>query len=521
MKIAFGQIDSVVGDIVGNTRKIIAVYRSCVKKGAELVVFPELCITGYPPEDLLLRNDFIQKEQNALRVIIEQSGKVPMVLGATRPESERLYNAAYLIYDKKYEIASLKTNLPNYGVFDEYRYFSQSYLVNTVKINGVKTGVMVCEDFWTSDKAASLKSMGAKLLVVINASPYEAAKLSRRYELAHDRAKETGLPVVYVNAVGGQDELVFDGGSFITDVKGNILLSAPEFEEFAGIPKKRIRPLPVNETRYWAMVLGLKDYVHKNGFGKVVLGLSGGIDSALVATIAADALGAENVRAVMLPSEFTSKESIADAKKLAKNLRVKLQNIPIEAAYEAFGGMLKPAFKGRKKDITEENLQSRIRGVALMALSNKFGELLLTTGNKSEIAVGYSTLYGDSCGAFNPIKDLYKTDVYEVARWRNKKSEVIPERVFTKAPSAELRHGQTDQDSLPPYETLDTILRAVVDNGYTAEECAEHGFEEETVERVMELLKSAEYKRRQAAPGVKLSAVAFGRDWRMPLTNKG
>jgi NAD+ synthase len=516
MKITVAQINSKVGDIEGNLSKVLDAYKNAT---GELVVFPELALMGYPPEDLLISYDFIKREQMALQKLCKQVGKIPLIIGATHLQSENLYNAAYLIQNGKIEVACQKTALPNYGVFDEKRYFTPSYLSCPVMVGDVKVGVLICEDMWTSEKAATYAANKVDMLVAINASPYEAGKLQQRHEVARARVSETKLPLVYVNAVGGQDELVFDGGSFLMDEDGEIISSLPEFEEVVTVPKKPVKNMGINESRYNAMCLGLKDYLHKNGFKKIVLGLSGGVDSALVAVIAADALGKENVRLVMLPSKFTSKESLDDAAKLAKNLGIELENISIEPAMAAFEQSLKPSFKARKKDLTEENIQSRIRGVMLMALSNKFNELLLTTGNKSEIATGYSTLYGDSCGAFNPIKDLYKTEVYEVARWRNS-DKVIPKRILTKAPSAELRENQKDQDSLPQYDLLDAVLKQLIEGRKTAKEVIAEGFKEEVVEKVARLLNLSEYKRRQAAPGVKLTSTSFGRDWRYPITKK-
>lgn len=481
------QLNFTVGDIEGNTAKILA-----AAKGNELVVFSEMCITGYPAEDLWLKDGFIKKEQEALAKITKMA-QAPIIIGASHVDGDKLYNSAYYIHNGKAEVVAHKCNLPNYGVFDDKRYFTGDKFIKPLPDGTV---VLVCEDVWKSQRIDEAKAAGAKAIISINASPYEYGKYKQRHELA----QKAGLPFVYVNNVGGQDEILFDGASFYFDSK--IIKTAPAFEEFTGIIDSVAPVYSKEESNYRAMCLGLKDYVHKNGFKKVLLGVSGGIDSALVAAIAADALGKENVRGTILPTKYSSKITMEDAYGVCKALGIPHEEHEVWDHYK------------QEEGLTAENMQSRTRGLMLMALSNKHNELLLTTGNKSEIAVGYCTIYGDMNGAFNPIKDLYKTEVYDVVRWRGG----LPERVLTKAPTAELRDNQTDQDSLPPYDILDGILRQLIEGRKIAEEVT--GYEVATVQKVARLVKISEFKRRQAAPGVKLTSVAFGKDWRMPLSNK-
>lgn len=514
-KIAVAQINLTVGDIEGNSAKIID---SCLKAqllDAGFVVFPELAISGYPPEDLLYRPEFLEKENTALHIIAEEI-KIPAIIGALFQNDDEIFNAAYLLQDGNAELVSTKKNLPNYGVFDERRYFTSGDKLKIFELAGKKIAVLICEDGWTFPRALEAREKGAEFLVSINASPYEAAKYQKRLDAFMDRPLETGLPLLYAHNVGGQDTIVFDGASFLLSEAGELIASLPEFEEIVAIPEYVNPILPKTEARFKAMVLGLKDYVEKTGFQKVLLGLSGGIDSALVAVIAVEALGAENVRCVMMPSEFTSRESLDDAKELAESLQVKYDIISIKLGYEALDKMLDGVFEGEEDDVTEENMQSRLRGVTLMAISNKFDELLLSTGNKSELAVGYATVYGDMNGAFNPIKDLYKTEVYDVAKWCKK----IPQNIIDKEPSAELRADQKDSDSLPHYDILDKILMKLVEEKESVEDLVADGFEREVVEHVTNLLYRSEYKRYQSPPGPKLSATSFGKDWRYPLASK-
>ena len=513
--IAIAQINLTVGDLDGNSEKIINACKKAQELGADLVTFPELAISGYPPEDLLYRPEFIEKENQALMRIAKEI-QIPAVIGALFGKYEDLFNAAYFVQDGKAELVSTKQNLPNYGVFDERRYFTSGDKMKTFEVAGTTYAVLICEDGWTFSRAVEAREKGAEFLISINASPYEAAKYQKRLDTFKERPRETGLPLLYSHMVGGQDTVVFDGASFIMDEEGEVVASLNEFEEIVAIPEYTRSRLSKTESRYRAMVLGLRDYVHKTGFEKVLLGLSGGIDSALVAVIAVDALGAENVRCVMLPSVFTSQESFDDAEELARDLGIDYEIISIEAGVEAVSGMLADNFAGTEQGLAEENVQSRLRGLTLMAISNKHGELLLSTGNKSEMAVGYATLYGDMNGSFNPIKDLYKTEVFEVAKW----CERISDKIINKEPTAELREGQKDSDSLPPYDVLDTILMKLVEDKESVEDIVADGFDREVVEKVTDMLYKAEYKRFQSCPGPKLSATSFGKDWRYPLTNK-
>lgn len=500
---ALAQINPTVGDIAGNARKILEYWKKA--KGSDLVIFSELVLCGYPPEDLILKPAFMDAIELAVQNLCKANIKTAGLIGTPWRVNDHIYNAALLIENGTVQSVTLKHHLPDYGVFDEKRIFSPGPLPQAVSFRGHKLGIMICEDMWFADTAAHLKAQGAEILIVPNGSPFEIGKDAIRKTHAKARVQETGLPLLYVNQVGGQDELVFDGGSFGMDAKGQITKQFPFFEE-ATTPAKN-QPAEM-ELIYNALKLGLHDYVRKNGFSKVLLGLSGGVDSALVAVIAVDALGAENVECFMLPSRYTSKDSLDDAAELAKILGVSLETYSIEEPLKGFENTL-PDLKG----LAHENIQSRIRGTMLMALSNARGSLLLSTGNKSEMACGYATLYGDMNGAFNPLKDVYKTLVYELCEWRN----IIPERILTKAPTAELRDNQTDQDSLPPYDILDDILKGLIEDDLGIQDIKR---DKALVQRVWKMLDQSEYKRRQSCPGVKITSKAFSRDRRIPMTNR-
>lgn len=551
LRIALAQINPVVGDIPYNTEKIRKI-RDGVARGADLIVFPEMALCGYPPEDLILKPLFLEKIQATLRALAAESrGRTElMIVPAPIRSGGKTYNAAHLIGYGKIITSNLKHHLPNYGVFDEARVFASGPLPTPIEIGTHKVGLMICEDMWHADIAAYLKKMGADLLISVNASPYETDKLQRRKSHAAQRVADTGLPIVYLNMVGGQDELVFDGASFLLDSDGQTLWQAPSFTEscytlslekkagqgwtLAGSHSVAQDPTQEESAIYEALCLGLRDYVEKNGFPGVLLGLSGGIDSALVAAIAADALGPERVRAVMMPSAWTSPESLRDAQSVAAALGIRLDSVSIELPVKAFEALLRPHIGPDAPPVTHENIQPRCRGLILMALSNASGSLVLSTGNKSEMAVGYATLYGDMCGGFNPLKDVYKTQVYALARWRNENrpacapkigsragsKRVISDHILTKPPTAELKPDQTDQDTLPPYDILDGILACLIEEDLGPEETAARGFDIDTVEKVLKMLDNAEYKRRQAPPGTKITARAFGRDRRYPITNR-
>ncbi len=532
LRISIAQLNLLVGDLAGNRDKVLAAARAARdEQGADLVVFPELTLTGYPPEDLLLRPELIARTEAALAEICAEAQGIALVLGYPRTTLGGLYNAAGFIADGRIVAEYAKQHLPNYGVFDEQRYFHAGEGPCVVEFKGVQVGLTVCEDIWEEGPARQSAEAGAEVLININASPFHLGKPGEREALVARRARVHTLPIVYANLVGGQDELVFDGGSFVVDGAGQVVARAPCAEEalltvdFALAP--RPRPLPAacapvlgeDAAIYAALVLGVRDYVRKNGFHGAVLGLSGGIDSALTLAVAVDALGAEQVEAVLMPSRYTADMSNEDALAQARTMGVRTAVIPIEPAFQAFLGMLEGAFAGAPPDVTEENIQARCRGVILMAISNKQGRILLTTGNKSEMAVGYATLYGDMAGGFAPIKDLVKTLVYRLAAWRNGVGPVIPQRVLTRAPSAELRPDQTDQDSLPPYDLLDTILQRYIELDQGVEEIVAAGFPEAEVRRVTRLVDRNEYKRRQAPPGVRITSRAFGRDRRYPITS--
>jgi NAD+ synthase (glutamine-hydrolysing) len=531
LNIALAQLNLWVGDIDGNVGKIIqAAIRARDEFGADLLACPELSLVGYPPDDLLLRTALPQAiEAGVARLLSEVQG-ITLIVGLPEYAEAALYNAAFVIRDGAVIARARKQLLPNYGVFDEKRHFSAGLGPTAVfPLRGRQVGLCICEDVWGPGPAAQARAAGAELLVNINASPFEQNKARERAEVLRARAGETGLPIVYVNMVGGQDDLVFDGASLAVDGDGRIGFSAPAFAEdvypvsFDGRFHGECAAAASDEARvYAALVVATRDYVDRNGFPGALVGLSGGIDSALIAAIAADALGPERVWAVSMPSRYTADISNDDARIEAEALGIRYSTIPIEDAYQAFDGLLAPSFAGRKSDLTEENLQSRCRGVLLMALSNKFGSVVLTTGNKSEMAVGYATLYGDMCGGFAPIKDVYKTLVYKLAIYRNTLAPpgqpVIPERVITREPSAELRLDQKDSDSLPPYEVLDPILQAYVEDCRSIPEIVAMGFDEAAVRKVAGLVRRSEYKRRQAPPGPKVTHRAFGRERRYPLT---
>lgn len=530
--IALAQLNPTLGAISANLARAREARREAPE--ADLIVFPELFICGYPPEDLVLRPSFVEACREAVEDLAKDTVTGPAVLiGLPWREGRKLHNSVALLANGRIETLRHKFDLPNYGVFDEKRVFDPGPAPGPISFKGVRLGVPVCEDIWTEETCETLAETGAEILLVPNGSPFERNKDDVRLNLVVSRVTETGLPMAYLNQVGGQDELVFDGASFVLNADRSLAWQMPMFAEEIALTEWRraadgwhcvpgeIARLPEKEEETWqACVLGLRDYVWKNRFPGVVLGLSGGIDSAVVAAMAVDALGPDKVHCVMLPYAYTSRESLADAEECARRLGVRYDVVPIREPVEGFLSALKHMFEGTAFGITEENLQSRSRGVILMAISNKFGSMVLTTGNKSEMSVGYATLYGDMNGGYNPIKDVYKTEVYRLAAWRNTQGHVIPGRIITRAPSAELRENQTDQDSLPPYGVLDTILEGLVENELpVAEIVARTGYEEALVKRVQHMLFVAEYKRRQAAPGVKITRRNFGRDRRYPITN--
>jgi NAD+ synthase (glutamine-hydrolysing) len=562
LRIAMAQINPTVGDLAGNRDRIIDTIGLARKDGADLVAFPELAVTGYPPEDLLLKPQFVQDNLRTLRDIQQAARGITAVVGFV-DRQDFLYNAAAVLHDGDLAYVYHKILLPNYGVFDEYRYFRPGHRYPLITVRGVRLGVNICEDIWFSEGPTRSQALaGAEVIININASPYHKGKGKERLKMLAGRARENNVIVSYTNAVGGQDELVFDGQSMVIDGRGRLIASGKQFEEdllitdlkvpdrkararrtteqhFESIdhivlsekpgPKKKpipvrksARPLPVCEEVYRALVLGTRDYVRKTGFKSAVIGLSGGVDSSLVAAVAAEALGREHVVGVFMPSQFSSRESREDALALAKNLGIHFLEIPIQQTFDSYLNTLRCEFARTKQDVTEENLQARIRGNLLMALSNKFGWLVLTTGNKSEMSVGYATLYGDMAGGFAVIKDVPKTLVYDVCRCVNRLEErtVIPKRVMTKAPTAELRPNQKDSDSLPEYDVLDPILKAYVEDDRPFREILKMGFDRKTVEKVIRLVDSSEYKRRQAPPGIKITPRGLGKDRRFPITNR-
>ncbi|HEX2031304.1 MAG TPA: NAD+ synthase [Actinomycetota bacterium] len=538
VRIALGQINVTVGDLGGNVDRMATWAREAAGHGADLVCFPELAVTGYPPEDLVLRPGFVADNLEALEDLARRTAEACPVLVGFVDRSERgLHNAAALLRGGRVEARYHKHKLPNYGVFDEQRYFVPGEVGCTVRLAGSELGISVCEDAWKPGPPFDGYAARVSVIPNINGSPYHRRKIHERLEICAARARETGAWIVYVNCVGGQDELVFDGGSMVVSPDGERAWHADAFAEDLlvvdipgtgdGQPKP---PLPDDTREPWpegseevyrALVLGLGDYVRKNGFREVVVGLSGGIDSSMTATLAADALGPEAVHGLAMPSRYSSEASVEDAEELAARLKIRLDRVPIDPAFEAYLDTLAGLFRGTEPGVAEENLQARVRGNLLMALSNKFGSLVLATGNKSEMAVGYSTLYGDMAGGFSPLKDVPKTLVYELARWRNKQTDPapIPDRVLEKPPSAELRPGQKDTDSLPAYEALDPIIEDYVEEDRSPEEIVAAGADPELVWRVIGMIDRADYKRRQAPPGVKITPKAFGRDRRLPITN--
>lgn len=567
LRVCLAQINPIVGDLNGNAAKIISFIKKAKALGADIVVFPELSLSGYPPEDLLLKPHFVTENKNKLNQIIKASKSILSIVGLPYPEKGKLFNAAALIYDGKLLDVYKKIFLPNYGVFDERRYFTPGDRCNVITFgNKIKIGVNICEDIWYPEGPQRTQALlgNARVIINISASPYHTGKMLSRQNLLKSRAKENNSYMLYCNIVGGQDELVFDGGSLAFDNKGQLLARAKEFKEdlitvdidlrnlnpskqtkkkvILGLPKSSLKYLYLPKLKekvtslsfnkiekklgfldeiYSALVLGLKDYVRKNNFKKVVLGLSGGIDSALTAVLAVDALGKDNVIALTMPSMYSSKETKNDSQLIASNLGIKLITVPIAEIYEKYLTLLKNHFKGLKPDISEENLQARIRGNLLMAFSNKFGWLVITTGNKSEISTGYCTLYGDTAGGFAVLKDVPKTLVYKLAEHRNKLSgrNIIPKSVILRAPTAELKKNQKDQDTLPPYSTLDKILDLYVEKDKSFNEIINKGFNKNTVNKVVSMVDKNEYKRRQSPPGIKITPRAFGKDRRMPITN--
>ena len=555
VKIAIAQVNCVVGDLAGNAAKILRYCKEARAAGAGLVLTPELALCGYPPEDLLLRDGFYRECAHALERLAREVSGIALVIGHPYQEDGKRYNAASMISDGRIIGTYCKHTLPNYTVFDEARYFEPGGRPYVFQIGETRFGLNICEDTWgplgplttrpgNSDVQIGInicadaweataprvaREAGAQVLLVLNASPYHMGKQVSRHEVMRERVTETGMALVYANLVGGQDELVFDGASFALDKRGERVCQLPQFEEALGFvtfadgePQRDAiaDPEPVEAEVYKALCLGVRDYVGKNRFPGAIVGLSGGVDSALTLCIACDALGPERVRAVMMPSQYTAQMSLDDSREIARILGVRYDEIPIRPAFDAFLGLLAKEFSGRAVDAAEENLQARIRGTLLMALSNKFGAIVLTTGNKSEMAVGYATLYGDMAGGFAVIKDILKTLVYRLCRYRNGITRVIPERVLTRAPSAELRPNQTDQDSLPPYDILDAIISAYMENDLSPAEMVAEGFAVEDVRRVVEMIHRSEYKRRQAPIGIRITHRGFGKDWRYPITSR-
>jgi len=529
LKIAIAQFNATLGDLEGNVSRLAALAREARAAGADLLLTPELALCGYPPEDLLLRPDFYRSCARALEDLAAQVSGIDMLVGHPEADGEYRYNAATLLRDGRRIVTYRKHRLPNYEVFDEERYFDAGDTPCVFDLKGVRCGINICADVWEAGAPEQARAAGAQLLLVLNASPYHLHKQERRTEILRERVATTGIPVIYANLVGGQDELVFDGGSFAMNSRGGVCVELPRFEERLGLvdivggePQVAAPPAmrPLEEEVYRALVLGVRDYLGKNRFPGAIIGLSGGIDSAITLCVAVDALGPERVRAVMMPSPYTAAISLEDSRALVEALGVRYDEISIAPAMQTFSEMLAPQFAGLAEDTTEENVQARVRGNLLMALSNKTGWLVLTTGNKSEMAVGYCTLYGDMAGGFAVIKDIPKTLVYRLSRWRNTVAPVIPERIITRAPSAELRPNQTDQDSLPPYEVLDAIIEAYMELDKSPREIVAGGFAEADVRRVVRLLRIAEYKRRQAPVGIRVTQRGFGKDWRYPITNR-
>jgi len=533
LRVVMAQVDCLVGDIPGNTQLVIESARTAHQQHqADVVVFPELCLTGYPPEDLLLRPSLDVRIDEALETLKQAQLPVAIVFGAPVRDKGLLYNAALVLESGEITQTYYKQFRPNYQVFDEKRYFAPGRDTCVFTLCGVPVGISVCEDIWNDGPVERAAEAGAKLIINLNASPFDTDKQESRKALLARKSSQNQVAIVYANLVGGQDELVFDGGSMVYDHSGVLAAEAPQFEEglfcvdfiydhhCQPVSQPPRSPLSLEESVYRALVLGVRDYTNKNGFKSVVLGLSGGIDSAVTLAVAVDALGADRVRAVMMPFRYTSSMSLEDAEAEARALGVQYDVFSIESMYDSFMATLAGPFAGTRPDTTEENLQARLRGVLLMSLSNKFGALVLTTGNKSEMAVGYSTLYGDMAGGFDVLKDVPKTLVFRLARYRNTVSEVIPVRVITRPPSAELAPDQKDEDSLPDYDTLDQILNLYVERDFSADAIVAEGFERADVERAVRLVDINEYKRRQAPIGVRITERGFGKDRRYPITNK-
>lgn len=533
LRIAIAQLNLLVGDVAGNVARIFdAMARARDEQKAHAIVFSELTLVGYPPEDLLLRNDFLMAVEEGLKELVRKTRGIDVILGYPERGAQGLYNCVAVLREGEIHALYRKTALPNYGVFDEKRYFVAGQGVGVFDLCGVSTALSVCEDVWVPGIVEQSADAGAQLLLNLNASPFHAFKIKEREAVLRERIAATAIPIIYVNQVGGQDELVFDGASFAMNAEGEVVFRAPEFEESLGLvefDRKDRVIIPVYSdlapeydevtSDYKAIVVGIRDYVRKNGFSGAVVGLSGGIDSALTLALAVDALGSDEVEAVLMPSRYTAPMSIEDAILEAEALGVAYHIIPIEPAFQAFCTMLEDVFQGMAPDTSEENIQARCRGVVLMAISNKKRRLLLTTGNKSEMSVGYATLYGDMAGGFAPIKDVPKLLVYKLSVYRNSLSPVIPKRVIERPPSAELAPDQLDEDSLPPYSVLDPILALYVEQDRSVEEVIAAGFDRNDVIRVVELVDRNEYKRRQAPPGVRISSRSFGRDRRYPITS--
>jgi NAD+ synthase (glutamine-hydrolysing) len=531
MRVAIAQLNLIVGDLAGNAQRIFEAALKAHELGADVLLTPELALCGYPPEDLLLRDDFIAACEVELAALAARA-PLPMIVGHPAQTDGRRYNAASVLGDGRIQTTYRKQRLPNYEVFDEERYFRPGRDTCVVEIAGVRCGIAICADLWGEGPAESARFAGAQVLLTLNASPFHMDKQSRRYEIVRERIAAINIPVVYANLVGGQDELVFDGGSFVLDAQGELAAQLPAFEQClrcvdmspSGVVASECVPRGASEAEvYAALTLGVRDYLGKNKFPGAIIGLSGGIDSAITLAIAVDALGADRVRAVMMPSPYTAQMSLDDSREMVRRLGVQYDEIAIGPLMQQYADTLSPTLSqlGPKPawDTTDENLQARIRGMLLMALSNRTGRIVLTTGNKSEMAVGYATLYGDMAGGFAVIKDVFKTFVYRLSNWRNTVSDVIPHNIITRAPSAELKPGQTDQDSLPPYEVLDAIIEGYMERNASLAEIVASGLPEADVTRVIGMLRRNEYKRRQAPIGVRVSRRGFGKDWRYPITS--
>jgi NAD+ synthase (glutamine-hydrolysing) len=529
MKLTIAQLNPILGDLIGNSAKILRDVEQAKQQGAQLLLTPELALCGYPPEDLLLRNGFYQACKQALHHLAEKISGITLVVGHPQEANGKRYNAASVLQDGKIIATYFKHELPNYSVFDEKRYFENGTEPCVFKIGNITFGLNICADVWQPESARQALDAGAQVLLVLNASPFALNKQEARYQAVRVRIAETGMPVVYANMVGGQDELVFDGSSFAMNEQGHLVAQAARFQEELllldiqddlQLSGKKVADLSEEAAVYQALCLGVRDYITKNRFPGVLLGMSGGIDSALTLAIAADALGADKVHAVMMPSPYTAQISLNDSREMVKTLGVRYDEFSIQGMFDSYLSTLSEPFAGRAVDTTEENLQARIRGTLLMALSNKLGALVLTTGNKSEMTVGYATLYGDMAGGFAVLKDVSKTLVYRLARYRNTLGYVIPERIITRPPSAELRADQTDQDNLPPYDALDAIMACYVEQNLAIADIIARGFSEADVRRVVHLIHISEYKRRQSAVGVRITERGYGKDWRYPITVK-